>query len=157
MHCSDKRFNTVIISLSDSCDPSWQNRRDGLIIAGFAATIIAYSLSVGAIWLHVWYHSGEEIKLKIYFLNWDSYSELKKCTVRNIVLFKMTNIFCPPFAEFIKKKKCLVALLMVAAILSIIGGVSIASLALIYSTFIPKNMNLKDIYSGTPRASDMYL
>ena len=75
MHCSDKRFNTVVISLSDSCDPSWQNGRDGLIIGGFAATIIAYSLSVGAIWLHVWYHAGEEIKLKIYFLNWDSYSE----------------------------------------------------------------------------------
>ena len=54
---------TVGASISYTCDPSWRSTRDGLIVSAFVASIVAYILAAAAVWVHVFYHKGEELQV----------------------------------------------------------------------------------------------
>ena len=58
-----KQVITVGVSISDPCDPSWRSTRDGLIGSAFGASIYAYILAAAAVWVHVYYHKGEELQV----------------------------------------------------------------------------------------------
>ena len=58
--------------LTDICDPSWRSTRDGLIGSAFVVSIVAYGFAAAAVWVHVYYHNGEKIKI-LFSIKWEHF------------------------------------------------------------------------------------
>ena len=52
----------LLCSLSDACDPSWRNTRDGIIGLAYAVSIMAFILGAAMVWTHIYYHKSKQIQ-----------------------------------------------------------------------------------------------